>query len=170
MGDLFTKSGAIMSQCLEFRYLLTRNWGGQVLPFIMLNPSTADWLVDDPTIGRCIEFARRDGYGGIAVANVFAFRATSPKKLARADDPVGPLNAGTISKLAQEAFLDDVPMVCAWGAHAMAVEPAKAVLQTIADGGAKTVCLGVNKDGSPRHPLYVRGDQPLVPYEGARNG
>ncbi len=91
MSDLFVTKEAVISDCGRYRYRLTRRWGdGPLLSFIMLNPSTADAEVDDPTIRRCMGFARRDGYGGIVVGNLYAFRTTKPKALFAADNPLGP--------------------------------------------------------------------------------
>src|SRR3954470_11499675 len=87
------EKSAAFSSCMTWRYRLTRYWGpGSMLPFVMLNPSTADDEVDDPTIRRCMGFARREGLGGIVVANLYALRATYPKSLALHPDPDGPGN------------------------------------------------------------------------------
>lgn len=128
----------------------------------MLNPSTADENVDDPTIRRVTAFARRDGYGGIFVLNLYAFRQRDPDSLWTADDPVGPdtdkwLRAG----LAAHGRV----VAVAWGADVgpRADRPAE-VLRMIAELGGVPHCWGVTKSGQPRHPLYLRGDSPLVPY------
>lgn len=86
--------GAIISGCGKYRYSLWRTWDKKLpkVMFIMLNPSTADAYEDDPTIRRCINFAKSWGYGGIVVGNLFAYRATNPKKLILIDDPSGSAN------------------------------------------------------------------------------
>ena len=145
-----------------YRYMLTRDWDldHDRMTIIMLNPSTADQNTDDPTIRRCITFAKREGHGGLQVVNLFGYRATNPATLRTATDPVGPDN--------DDALLDALDtanyVVVAWGAHPFAKERAAEVLAVIADHGLPVLCLGTTKDGHPRHPLYVKGDQPLVPY------
>jgi hypothetical protein len=124
--------------------------------FVMLNPSTADALVDDPTIRRCIGFAQREGMGALEVVNVFAFKATDPKAMFGAGrDIVGPDNR----EHARWAVAQASRVVVAWGAHPVGSSPIPAVI-----AHANRWCLGVTKDGSPRHPLYVRADQPLIPW------
>ena len=152
---------AVISECGQYRYMLKRVWGkGPMLPFCMLNPSTADAEQDDPTIRRCIGFAKREGYGGIIVVNLFAFRATSPKVMQSAAFPFGPDNHWHLSEVAKAAKLYDVPIICAWGSNARG----DTVMQIFREAGTRTVCFGKTKDGSPRHPLYVRADQPLEAY------
>jgi hypothetical protein len=149
---------AIFSPCRTYRYRLTRRWGsGPNARFIMLNPSTADENVDDPTIRRCIAFAKREGCGGLVVVNLFAFRATDPRELAGAINPCGPDADRHLMDAIQDA---DGPLIAAWGSNAFAKQRAADVTAMI---GAHCVCLGKTKDGHPRHPLYVKGDAPLVP-------
>ena len=152
---------AVISDCGMYRYRLERYWGpGDMLqPFIMLNPSTADAEVDDPTIRRCIHFAQREGAAGIVVVNLFAFRATSPADMHRAAAPHGPDNEATLTKMAMDAVTNEMPIICAWGTGGGAT--ALAVTTLLECFNPKLVCLGKTKDGHPRHPLYVRGDQPL---------
>jgi hypothetical protein len=120
----------------------------------MLNPSTADANVDDPTIRRCIGFARSWGYGRMGVVNLFAFRATKPNDLLRADDPVGPENDDHIcDALAHSDFV-----ICAWGAHKFAEARARDFMKILKTRNTLAHCLGVTKAGAPRHPLYVKGD------------
>jgi hypothetical protein len=123
--------------------------------FIGLNPSTADESRDDPTIRRCIGFARRWGFARLEVLNLFAFRATKPTALLSADDPVGPENDLAIAGVLRSADL----VVCAWGAFPSSARAAD-VLRLI----AAPQCLGTTKNGSPRHPLYVRSGTDPVPY------
>lgn len=150
---------ALVSECGAYRYWLKRQWEllRRPLPIIMLNPSTADAEIDDPTIRRCMAFARREGYGGIFVVNLYALRATDPKALATASDPIGPANAHWLSQAISHAAGGDV--LCAWGAHGG--DAGRRVAQLCGGVGK---CLGKTKEGHPRHPLYVRSDQPLEPF------
>lgn len=146
-----------------YRYSLGRIWGAEMnaLSFIMLNPSTADANEDDPTIRKCVGFARRLGYTGIVVANLFAYRATDPADLKRAmregADVVGPHNDDAISILLHAALTSGSGVVAAWGAHA----PDHRVQQILAMPGSRALCtLGLTAKGVPRHPL-------MLGYEGA---
>ena len=95
---------ALFSPCGTYRYRLTRRWAeGPAVAFIMLNPSTADGSVDDPTIRRCIGYGQSWGYGALAVGNLYAFRATEPQELRRARDPIGPDNDRHLECIAETA-------------------------------------------------------------------
>jgi hypothetical protein len=156
--------GALVSPDGQYRYLLQRRWSevGPLLTFVMLNPSTADASNDDPTIRRCIGFAKREGFAGLTVLNLYAFRATKPADLWRASDPVGPANDDMIRTHVLQAWKDWQPVVAAWGTNA----PRARVLQVCAmTDGADWRALGLTKDGHPRHPLYLRADAPLTPWE-----
>jgi hypothetical protein len=144
--DIEGTASATFSLDRAYRYMLTRRWGpGPVLTWIMLNPSTADALKDDPTIRACIKFARRDGYGGIVVVNLFALRSPHPGVLAAHTSPVGPLNNAVISAVCgREA-------AAAWGAGGSLLGRDKAVAGMLA--GTDLRCLGLTKDGFPKHPL-----------------
>lgn len=134
----------------------------------MLNPSTADSTRDDPTIRRCVGFARREGRVSLFIVNLFALRATDPKMLMQPGvDPVGPKNSEYVRSTASMAAKYGEPMLCAWGAFAEKIDGGKQARETLtmfAEIGVRTVCLGTTKNGSPQHPLYVRGDQPLVDF------
>ena len=147
---------ARISGCGLYRYELTRHWGDSmsVCTFIMLNPSTADAEKDDPTIRRCIGFAKLWGYGGIKVVNLYAYRASKPKVLFTAIDPFGPENAGTLAAAVKHSDL----LVAAWGAWDVPTD-ARMILE-----GVQMVCLGVTKGGSPRHPLYVPAVTQVQPF------
>ena len=121
--------------------------------FVMLNPSTADAEEDDPTIRRCIGFAGNMGYGGIEVVNLFAYRATNPKALADARDPVGPENDEAIL----EAMKGTGIVVCAWGALHFdgLADRVGEVLALLKRANLVTACLALTQDGEPRHPLYL---------------
>lgn len=156
---------AIISACGTYRYRLTRP-AEQLLPqratavFLMLNPSTADATLDDPTIRRCRGFAKTWDCAGLIVANLYALRSTDPGGLWLHTDPVGPENDQHLAALAGE--IGDV--VCAWGVNAQADRVA-AVTDVLRQAGARLWCLGMTKSGAPRHPLYVRGDQPLIEWK-----
>ncbi|CDY79414.1 hypothetical protein BGLT_02195 [Caballeronia glathei] len=130
--------------------------------FLMLNPSTADATLDDPTIRRCRSFAAAWGMDGITVANLYALRSTDPAGLWLHADPIGPENDDHLYELA----VTHGRVVCAWGANARADRVA-AVVHLLRHAGAQLTCLGTTKSGAPRHPLYVRGDQPLMEFKAA---
>ena len=159
MADLFTQSSAVMSDCGRYRYRLDRRWAdGPIMGFVMLNPSTADAEIDDPTIRRCISFAKREGCGALTVVNLFAFRATDPKHLPPDQETAqGPMNIAHIRAVMETS---EGPVVAAWGAHAFASKAASVIERHF---GRRMKCLGKTKDGHPRHPLYVKGDAPLLP-------
>lgn len=151
-------NSAIISDDKKYRYVLNRNipsvlrWVRRCV-FIMLNPSTADAQNDDPTIRRCIAFAKREGCTQLSVVNLFALRATDPKELLNHNDPVGPEN---FKYLILEIERADI-VIAAWGSHRMADCSLARELSKL-DG---IQCLGKTKTGKPRHPLYVKSDQPL---------
>jgi hypothetical protein len=157
---------AIISPDLKYRYQLTRCWDPEatLLAWIMLNPSTADGVSDDPTIRRCISFARRWGYGGIQVCNLFALRSPTPRVLESAADPVGPANdtwlIGTLLK--------GNPVIAAWGACQVALQRRRAtyVRETLfAQSGHNVFCLGLTATGQPKHPLFTRNDTAPKPFD-----
>ena len=160
-------SGATFSDDGLYRYRLWRTWNPNLptMVWIMLNPSTADAEVDDPTIRRCIGFAKREGCGGIEVVNLYALRATKPAHLLHHPDPEGPLNWMHWKSVVNDPRTSAV--VVAWGAGAEAggLPGSKANhMGILADGSNKAVCLGATKSGHPRHPLYVKADAPFVPF------
>lgn len=151
-------SSAVISDSGTYRYRLTRIWDESkpVMAWVMLNPSTADGSTDDPTIRRCINFAKAWGYGGITVVNLYALRATDPKELWQHHDPVGPDNDAELAKIAENHSL----IVLAWGANAN-TDRTGVVLRILSrayDLCNKLAVLGWTKGGEPRHPLYVRAD------------
>lgn len=152
---------ADISPCGRYRYRLERIWNPEraAILFVMLNPSTADAEVDDPTIRRCRSFAQREAAGGIVVVNLFALRATSPGAISVATDPIGPRNDHEIDMAAATARR----IVAAWGSSPAKVTSYRRDLHVLARLRAKgeVVCLGTTQGGAPRHPLYVRADQPF---------
>lgn len=140
---------AELSPCGTYRYALGREWDESrpSVLFVMLNPSTADAVHDDPTIRRCIGFARDWGYGGLLVGNLYAFRATKPADLPPGSRAVGPENDAWLARLRDRAGL----VVAAWGARQSAVRRAMVVKGLLGD----LWVLGLTFQGLPRHPLYV---------------
>lgn len=172
------EASAVISPCGQYRYWLERVWeGGLVnnilqtrMVFVMANPSTADAELDDPTIRKCIGFAKRHKHSGIVVVNVLAGRATKPEALLAMKDPVGPENATYIRRIS-ETFPED-HIVCAWG-NAI-VKPLRKHIKTTTNilfegdrNGFPRVlyCFGTTKDGSPRHPLMLAYDTPLEEFK-----
>lgn len=151
---------AELSGCGTYRYRLTRHWDSDRPPmtFVMLNPSTADAHFDDPTIRRCIGFAKREGAGGIAVVNLYAYRATDPRDLPNDGSKIGPKNEVYLYDAIQEA--NGRPIVCAWGTKG----DGSFFVQWAKGYGANLMALGVTKEGFPKHPLYLASDAPLMPY------
>ncbi len=168
------KRSAVISSCGKYRYLLTRQvgLGDRTAAFIMLNPSTADAVNDDPTIRRCIGLARRWGCARLAVVNLFAVRATDPADMRKASDPVGPENHDWVIRAVDRAVAahepaDSGPVVCAWGTHGAYMEQDRTVLGWIA-GVCTPMALGITRDGHPKHPLYVPYAAALVAFSGRR--
>lgn len=148
----------------RFRYLLSREWtpGPQVL-FVMLNPSTADAFKLDPTVTRCANLARREGFGGFVVCNLFALRATDPRVMRRDPEPVGgTANDNVIVAAAMTTKL----VVVAWGTHGTHLGRDRQVLDLLTAAGVAPYRLGPpTKDGHPRHPLYLPADVRLEPHD-----
>ena len=146
--NLEMNSWAVIDESRQYRYSLSRVWevNGPRLGFVMLNPSTADGFTDDPTIRRCIGFARTWGYGGLKVVNLYAYRATNPNDIWKVEDPVGPDNDLYIRKMVEDCS----GIVAAWGAGAKDRKRIDHVLQLLGD----VKCLGKTKAGDPWHPLY----------------
>lgn len=144
---------AFIDETGQYRYFLTREWDADKprVCFIMLNPSVADAERDDPTIRRCIGFARAWGAGSLEVVNLFAYRATDPEQLLTAADPIGPENDAYIAKAVKRAS----QVIVAWGAHAAAYKERRAIC--VLDSLVSPLCLDITKEGYPRHPLYIKG-------------
>jgi hypothetical protein len=156
--SLAVKSDAVLSVCGTYRYRLTRQWDASLPPlgWVMLNPSTADHRHDDPTVRRCMAFARRWGLGGVVIRNLFALRATDPGELTRCSDPLGPLNSAELAEAAAEPLT-----VLAWGAGApleLGAHVSSAIAAQCRRRGTSLAVLGWTKSRAPRHPLYVRAD------------
>ncbi len=162
-------SDAVISDCKQYRYVLSRIWDETkpLIMFIMLNPSTADADKDDPTIRRCIRFAKSWGYGGLYVCNLFAYRASKPAELLKAHNPWGDQNIWHTRQLSDKVSA----IVCAWGN--------KPTLKKLLNGTSafalidfavrlncvKLHYIALSKDGIPMHPLYLKSDLTLTRFE-----
>lgn len=160
-------SGAVLDITQTYRYLLWRQLTeapegvvsvSKHVAWIMLNPSTADASLDDPTIRRCIGFSRALGFDRLSVANLFALRSTNPDALREHDDPVGPNNDQYLVELAKNADL----IICAWGNHGGLNGRATQVRELLK--GIPLHCLRVSKHGHPGHPLYLPAALQPVPF------
>ena len=155
-------SVAEYSDCERYRYTLTRVWdqGGDRALFIMLNPSTATEVQNDPTVERCERRARTLGFGAFRVLNIFAWRATDPRDMRAARDPVGPEN--------DRAIVDSLDwadrVICAWGTHGKHLGRGPEVERLLREAGADLYHLGLSKEGHPKHPLYIGYTVQPVPW------
>ena len=159
--------GAVFSGCGTYRYLLERHWtaGNGAVGFVMLNPSTADAYEDDPTIRRCVGFAKSWGFRSLYVANLFAWRATDPAILPKdIERAKGPRRDFFLRQLATQCHT-----VCAaWGNSLPGFADRSFLYSSLCEAtdsiGSVAKCLGTTKSGQPRHPLYVRANQPLMDF------
>jgi len=152
---------AKFSDCRRYRYSLTRRWKEpsglpRRVAFIGLNPSTADEIEDDPTIRRCISFAKAWGFDELVMLNLFGWRATDPRELKRTDDPIGASNDYNI--LCETLGCEVV--VAAWGVHGAYLERDAAVGRLV----RKLHALRVTKGGHPAHPLYLPSHLSPLPW------
>lgn len=171
---VFDHMDAKISPCGNYRYTLVRGWpgGNGCLVVVMLNPSKADWSVNDPTVTRCIRFAQAWGYNSLIVLNLFAWRGTDPRSLLNAvkegHDPIGPDNDAELRAVLTEHAGGTV--VLGWGSHPFlsSILPARAsyVRGMLRELGVNPMCLGHNDDGSPAHPLYIPKNARLIQYGG----
>ena len=157
----FTDRGALFDSTRQYRYTLWRHWTLQpkrFVNFVMLNPSTADADVLDPTVTRCMNFAKHWGYDGGYVTNIFALRATDPRELYKTASPVGCVNDAYLLKTAEECER----VVVAWGIHGKYRGRGLEVAAMLAPFDLQ--CFALTKDGHPRHPLYLRKNAELMPF------
>lgn len=153
-------STAVYSDCETYRYSLTRIWDpeGAKVMFVMLNPSTATEVQNDPTIERCERRARALGFGGFRATNIFAIRATDPRVMRAATDPEGPENEAAI--LSGATWADQI--ICAWGTHGAHREQGPRIEAALRATARPLFHLGLSKHGHPKHPLYISyTQQPL---------
>lgn len=160
-GFVDKPSGAVFSDDQIYRYLLWRKWSeADPLCYVLLNPSTATEVLDDPTIRRCIGFAKRENAGGMFILNMFGLRSTDPKGLYKIEDPEGPENIRWI----QEITTIYKRAIVAWGAHGSLMGQNKKILDCLQNNGVLIRCFGITKSGNPKHPLYLRNDTELVNF------
>lgn len=147
----FTLKSAVFSPCRTYRYTLERKWndGDKTLNFIMLNPSTADENLEDPTIRRCCFFAKDNSFDGVIITNLFAFRATLPSDMKKYPWPTGPENDRYVLESASRAST----VIAAWGSHGSHLNRSDAVCKLLSD--IDLYCISLTKDGFPGHPLYL---------------
>lgn len=173
----------IFSPCRMYRYTLWREWPkpkvtftemadpnhffspprgthDQFVQFIGLNPSTADEKLDDPTIRRCIQFAKDWGYGAFCMTNIFAWRDTLPEKMKQAADPIGSDNDRWLLEISKGAGL----VVAAWGNHGTHLYRGAKVKMMLRDNGINLMCFRMTKAKQPEHPLYMKGDTKPIPF------
>lgn len=147
-----------------YRYQLWRIWDESkpAAVFIMLNPSTADAHMDDPTLRRCVGFAKAWGYGGVKIVNLYALRSPYPKDLMAVSDPTGEFNDRHISEIVKQAGI----IIAAWGSAGPTGTIKKTAIAKLdtAIGKSQVFCLGVTKSGDPKHPLYIKGDTKPQPF------
>lgn len=155
-------SVAAYSVCERYRYHLTRTWepAGQKALFVMLNPSTATEVQNDPTVERCERRARALGFGAFRVTNIFAWRDTDPRAMKRAADPVGPANNAAI--LDGCTWADRI--IAAWGTHGAHLSRGPVVEALMRNTGQTIYHLGLSQSGHPKHPLYIAYSQQPLPW------
>lgn len=155
--DLFADGSAVLSDCGRYRYRLDRTmgWPGPVFAFFGINPSTADASIDDATVRKWRGFTRRWNGSRFIVGNVFAYRATDVRELAKAEDPVGPLNSLHLIEIAAAA---DVLVPC-WGDRNKVPQQLRRhiddCLDLLHDTGKPVKSFGLSKGGDPLHPLML---------------
>jgi hypothetical protein len=166
------ETGAVFSDCEVYRYSLWRRWspGPRLFIVIGLNPSTADAEADDPTIRRCISFAKRELADMFVMLNLFALRSTDPAGLLRDPEPIGRDNDETIWRWLNMLGSSEVSgvAVAAWGNHQTAKARADKLFDPQGMTAGELKCFGVNKDGSPKHPLYLKGTAPVESWRELR--
>lgn len=154
-----TEGYAAFSECMTYRYLLSRSWypqGKKRLVFVLLNPSTATEETDDPTISRCVKRARDGGYNGVTIINLFAYRATSPEAMKKAAEPTGgyeTIHIWQTHLAGVQAGNSDI--ICGWGRHGSFKRRDEEILGWFAHYAIEPMALKVGKDGHPCHPLYL---------------
>lgn len=153
MRQEFEEGEAYFSDDERYRYGLVRCWDAKKphVMFIGLNPSTADATKLDQTLRKIVGFSVREGFGGFYMGNLFAFRATDPKVMKRADDPVGPDNDEWLQRMAAQAD----KIVACWGTDGGLLDRDASVVAGLCSEGHRLFCLGKTMHGYPCHPLYL---------------
>lgn len=152
------KKKAKISEDKIYRYTLSRTWDSTkpTVLFIGLNPSIADENIDDPTITRCINFAKDWGYGTLLMANLFAFRSTYPKEIYLIDDPIGKDNDYYLLECVKQSDL----IIACWGNNGTYMDREKIIKELVPN----LYCLQKNKNGTPHHPLRLPRDINPIPF------
>ena len=152
------ETAAVFSTDGSYRYFLARRWSpqGKTIAFICLNPSTADAVSDDPTIRRCISFAKNWGGAKLLMGNLFAYRSTDPKNLMQIAEPIGTENDVWLNRIVKVADI----VVAGWGTRGALYQRNIAVLEKFKHN---LNVLRLTKDGHPSHPLYLPSH--LAPYK-----
>lgn len=150
---------AEFSPCRTYRYTLRRRWreGNDFVQFIGLNPSKADETTDDNTIRVCTSFAKKWRYDGLIMTNLFAYRATDPRVMKRAENPVGSENDKYLLKVAEKARI----IVAVWSIHGKHLGRDESVKKLFPN---RLLCIGRSKEGHPWHPLYKPGNLVPIPF------
>jgi hypothetical protein len=167
----YYEQDAEFSACKTYRYSLTRAWFGvpgtpeKTMVFCGVNPSTADENVLDPTLRRCVSFARREGCTKLVVVNLFALRSTDPLALYSHPCPEGPENTPAIVLAAIDARPGGI-FLAGWGCHGEHLGQGRKVASLLTGRGVSMWCLGRTTAGHPRHPLYLRSDAAITPWDG----
>ena len=147
----------VFSPDRRYRYVLWREWGlaahSPYVMFVGLNSSTANEDENDPTIRRCIGFTKAWGFSALCMTNLFAYAARDPREMKRQSDPVGPENDVWLERCAKDSSL----IIIAWGVHGKYKDRDRAVERLLSY--RDLYCVGLTKDGHPRHPLYARRGQ-----------
>lgn len=158
------KKSAVISDCEKYRYQLLRQWdeSTDLVLFIGLNPSTADAELDDPTIRRCIGFAQRENFGGFIMANLFAYRATSPSDMQNTEYPIGELNEYWL----EQSIKSCKAVIVCWGGNGSHLNRHIEIEGLLKNYSQNTpiLCFGKTKHGHPKHPLYLASSTTLVNY------
>lgn len=159
---------AAISACGRYRYRLDREWDperGRIY-VCLINPSTADASEDDATLRGLVARSKKLGFGSVAVWNAFAIRSSNPADIYAADDPVGPQNDEYTKAILSECRERNAQCLVGWSRHGKHLARADWIVSTANTLGVSLSCLAVNADGSPRHPLYVKHDAPLIRWLG----
>ncbi|SFR55734.1 hypothetical protein SAMN04488005_2864 [Yoonia tamlensis] len=156
------QSSAVYSDCDSYRYALTRCWdaAGKRVLFVMLNPSKATEIHNDPTVERCERRARTLGFGAFRVVNIFAWRDTDPQQMRKAAEPVGPDN----DRILRDAAVWADQIIAAWGTHGAYLNRGPQTADLLWQTGKPVFHLGLTKHGHPKHPLYIRYAQRPEPW------
>ena len=165
-----SQNSANESSCMRYRYTLVRRFdvsNPTVLVYLMLNPSTANAKRDDPTIRRCIAFAKREDYGAMIVVNLYAYRATDPRELKVYASERGDITGSPLADVFIAEAVRGRDLVCAWGAYSSPTfkQRVREVRAIVEPASRSVLCFGKAKNGSPRHPLMLPNNAELTPYD-----